>query len=129
MLHLYPGNGKGKLKKRKLLYSGFKGFQFVGAGDVTGNGRPDFFALSSKTGNLFLYPSNGKGGFNKRKLIGKNWPKSRVIFSPGDFNKDGFGDLMMKDSNGKLWLYRSLGHKFAKRVQIGSGWKGVRDLN
>ncbi len=56
--------------------------------------------------------------------IGNGWP-ARVIF-PGDWDGNGYPDMMLIDAQGRLYLYPGLsGQRFGARRQIGNGWNGI----
>lgn len=49
-----------------------------------------------------------------------------MVIHPGDFNGNGYPDLMLVNSKGQLMLYAGrAGEKFAKPVLIGRGWQGM----
>jgi hypothetical protein len=48
------------------------------------------------------------------------------IFSPGDFNGDGFNDVLARESGGNLWLYPGNGSGgWLPRQQVGNGWNAM----
>lgn len=58
-----------------------------------------------------------------KKQIGNGWP-STVIF-PGDFNRNGYADMILKNSKGDLMLYRGKANeRFYAPIKIGNGWNG-----
>lgn len=65
-LWLYPGNGKGALGARKMIgTAGWKAFPtLIGAGDFTGDGRPDLIATNNSGGyrEIRLYAGKSGGG-------------------------------------------------------------------
>ncbi|MCB5169033.1 FG-GAP-like repeat-containing protein [Streptomyces bambusae] len=62
-LWLYPGNGKAAFGARKLIGTGgWNGLtELTGAGDVTGDGRPDLVAHHRKDNTLRVYPGAAGG--------------------------------------------------------------------
>ncbi|WP_245769665.1 FG-GAP-like repeat-containing protein [Streptomyces indicus] len=60
-LWMYPGNGKGVFGSRKLIGTGgWNGLtELAGAGDVTGDGRPDLVAHAPGSKTLRVYPGTG----------------------------------------------------------------------
>ncbi|MDQ0104846.1 hypothetical protein J2T10_004522 [Paenarthrobacter nicotinovorans] len=45
------------------------------------------------------------------------------ITGPGDFNGDGFADVLARDTNGTLWLYAGNGScGWLAPKQVGQGW-------
>ncbi len=80
-------------------------------------------------GKLSLYPGTGKGSFGRASQIGRGWGGMSLVSGVGDLDKDGFRDLVGRDSAGVLWLYRGDGKGgFLARLQIGKGWNGMDTL-
>ena len=64
------------------------------------------------------------------KVIGWGWNSMTSIEPAGDLNRDGVPDLIVRNANGNLLLYRmtrSLGF-MAPAVQIGAGWQGMASI-
>ncbi|WP_188285383.1 FG-GAP-like repeat-containing protein [Streptomyces sp. CBMA29] len=63
-LWLYPGNGKGALGTRKMIGTGgWNAFPtLIGAGDFTGDGRPDLIATSSGPHSAQIRLYSGRSG-------------------------------------------------------------------
>lgn len=56
--------------------------------------------------------------------IGHGW--RTTVIHPGDFNGNGYPDLMLVNSSGKLMFYAGrAGERFANPVQIGHGWQTI----
>jgi hypothetical protein len=51
--------------------------------------------------------------------------------APGDFDGDGWPDLLAETPSGQLWLYRSTGRGgwFTGHAVVGSGFSVLRDLS
>ncbi|GAB1332005.1 FG-GAP-like repeat-containing protein [Streptomyces sennicomposti] len=130
-LWLYPGTGTGSLGARKLIGSGGWNAmsRIVGAGDLSGDGRPDVLAVEKSTGRLWLYPGTGTGGLGTRKLVGNGgWNGMNALVGAGDMNGDGRADLIGREaSTGKLWLYPGKTASLGSRVLMGSGGWNVMD--
>ncbi|WP_232794268.1 FG-GAP repeat domain-containing protein [Pseudofrankia saprophytica] len=64
-------------------------------------------------------------GFGGRYQIGSGWD-GYTIAGFGDWDSDGYLDVVARDPNGDLWLYPCEGARgFTQpRVQIGDGWNG-----
>lgn len=45
-----------------------------------------------------------------------------AIFGSGDFDGDGWDDVMGRDRSGRLWLYPGNGGLFTPPSVIGTGW-------
>jgi hypothetical protein len=52
-----------------------------------------------------------------------------TVYAPGDWNRDGFNDLIGIDKPGLMWLYKGqAAGGFAARQRIGSGWGGFKTV-
>lgn len=102
----------------------------AGLRDITGDGYDDLAARDS-SGRLWLYPGTGRGAFAPRRLVGRGgWNSMTAILGPGDFNGDGSGDLLARDTTGRLWLYPGDGvGGLRSRILIGIGWESMRNLD
>ncbi|HLL64206.1 MAG TPA: VCBS repeat-containing protein [Micromonosporaceae bacterium] len=131
-LFLYRGNGKGgwiNPATNILIDSGWQNYTAIfSPGDFNGDGFADVVVRNS-TGELLLYSGNGTGGWKnggKATVIGSSWNQFTSIFSPGDFNSDGFADVIARNSKGELKLYRGNGRggwqNGSDPDEIGTGW-------
>lgn len=89
-LLLYSGNGVyGFLGSRKIG-NGWGGFDALfSSGDFDRDGNPDVIGRVASSGDLLLYRGNGSDGFLGSQKIGQGWGGFDILFSAGDFNKDG----------------------------------------
>ncbi|MDR6559576.1 hypothetical protein J2809_003956 [Arthrobacter pascens] len=103
---LYPGNETGRFATRVTVpgtdWDEFR--QVWEAGDATGDGRADIFALTPQ-GTLWLHPGNGSGGFQAARQLNSGWQTYDQIFSAGNFDGTGGLDLIARDAAGVLWVY------------------------
>lgn len=73
-------------------------------------------------------PSNPYIRFSAPHQIGHGWTASRTI-SVGDWDGNGFSDLMLFASDGRLLLYAATAReRFAALRQIGQGWLSVESV-
>lgn len=111
--------------------------KIIAPGDFTGDGHSDLIGATgsvsrtSLTRASYLYRGNGRGGF--AGSAGLNHPFSetdRFIFSAGDFDGQGFPDLLLVDNNGALTSQPGNGRGGfllgTKRVPVGLGWRNMR---
>ncbi|MBM2615708.1 VCBS repeat-containing protein [Actinoplanes sp. LDG1-06] len=131
-LLMYRGNGKGSWidpSSNIEVGSGWNQFSLIfSPGDFTGDGFPDVIGRNS-AGELKLYRGNGKGGWlngTNPDTVGTGWNQFNQIFSPGDFNGDGFTDVIARNAAGELKLYRGNGKGSwidpSTNINIGTGW-------
>ena len=128
-LWFYPGTGTG-LGKRKRIATKWNGLREITAvGDLNRDGYPDLVAVQANNRKLYLYPGKSGAKLGKRKAIGSNWHTRSELAGVGDFNRDGFPDLIARETaTGVLHLYPGRKGRLAGRSQIATGWKGMRDL-
>ncbi len=118
-LKLYPGSGSGGFSGVYPTFgSGFSSYSTIlGAGDFTGDGKPDLLGLLS-TGVLKVHPGNGTGGITSSTgvTIGTGWTGLKFLVGPGAFSGPGpadllsavaaSGDLMLNTGDGPGWSRR-----------------------
>ncbi|SEJ32554.1 Repeat domain-containing protein [Arthrobacter sp. yr096] len=101
-------------------------------------GRGNFEPLGrTADGRLILYPRTYtyikgacegacptyRGQWDEPVQVGQGWNIFDIVFSPGDFDGDGFNDLLARDSAGRLFLYPGDGDGgWLAREQVGQGW-------
>ncbi|MFG1609857.1 FG-GAP-like repeat-containing protein [Actinoplanes sp. NPDC049265] len=98
------------------------------AGDFDGDGKPDVLAAGAD-GVLKLFRGNGADGWlnqSNPRVVGSGWLSPNAIITPGDFTGDGYPDVLTRDADGFLWLYRGNGAggwlNGASPNKIGKGW-------
>ncbi|MFJ6561593.1 FG-GAP repeat domain-containing protein [Streptomyces sp. NPDC091412] len=129
-MYLYKGTGAGKLSARVKIASNWKTYKrIVAVGDITGDGIGDLIA-QDKSNNLYRYNGTRTGAFKARVKIATKWGASyNACVGVGDLNRDGIGDLICRDTSGKLFRhYGSAKGGFGARTQIGTGWGGYKAL-
>jgi hypothetical protein len=131
IFYMHPGIAGGGLGKRVRLGSGWRSFSsVVGNIDFDGNRIPDVLAIDAK-GRLLLYRGNGSGGWaaGSGTVIGQNWWGFKNLFGVGDFDGDGYPDLMGRTSSGILMLYSTTGDgNWGEIRSIGQGWGGMSSV-
>ena len=131
-LLMYRGNGTGGfVAPYPQIGSGWGSFTALLATDFSGDGRPDLLVRRAD-GGLLMYRGNGRGGFvtGTGEVVGSGWGGFTALLAPGDFSGDGNPDILARQSDGALLLYRGDGDSgFAGgAVKIGSGWGGFTAL-
>ena len=132
LLFMYRGNGRGGFVtgQREQIGSGWGGFTaLLAPGDWSGDGKPDLLARTSE-GALLMYRGNGRGGFvtGQAETIGSGWQGFTALIAGGDFDGDGRQDILARDADGLLLMYRGNGRGgfiTGQREQIGSGWSSL----
>ena len=101
-------------------------------------GRGNFEPLArTHDGRLVLYPRTYtyyKGmcegpcpvyfsSWDEPRQVGAGWNMFNIVFSPGDFDGDGFNDLLARNASGQLFLYPGDGEGgWLPTRQVGAGW-------
>ncbi|MFJ4778159.1 FG-GAP repeat domain-containing protein [Streptomyces sp. NPDC088762] len=135
-LWLHPGDGAlvTKFGTRIKVGTGWNGYDaLVGAGDYSGDGRPDLLARDT-SGRLFLFKGTGTATapFAAREQVGSGFDQYDKLFVPGDIDGDSKGDLLCRLPNGDVYRYSSTGKAgtatFGARVKFGTGWNIYKNL-
>ncbi|MFD8983461.1 FG-GAP repeat domain-containing protein [Streptomyces sp. NPDC059564] len=136
VLWLHPGDGAvdTKLGARIKVGTGWNAYNaVVGAGDYSGDGRPDVLARDT-SGRLFLYKGTGTSTapFAAREQVATGWNVYDTLVVPGDIDGDSKGDVLGRLPDGVMYLYTSTGNAgtatFTARVKFGSGWNIYKNM-
>jgi hypothetical protein len=127
--YVLPGDGAGRFGHALGPYASLEGLGAIsGGGNLVGNAAPDLVAR--KGNDLVTYTHNG--GFDTGRPIdtGMNLSSANAVLNAGDWDRDGFGDVMIrKASDGQLKLRRGDGKGgFSAPVRIASSFNGVKLL-
>ncbi|MFI8324655.1 FG-GAP repeat domain-containing protein [Streptomyces sp. NPDC085529] len=124
-LWLYPGNGADGYGARTSIGGGWGMFDVLLApGDFNGDGKADLIGRTP-TGDLWLY--KGTGGapwyFDPRVQIGFAWDRYTALAAPGDIDGDGRADLIGRDGDNDVYLYKGDGAgSYAPAAKVGFGY-------
>ena len=94
-------------------------------GDVTGDGKGDVLAKSSKSGYTRVFRSDGSGHVSRTAVTGSYaFKRANLIIAAMDFDRDGKNDVLARDRRtGALSLYRGKGHgQFAAPTVVRRSW-------
>lgn len=121
---LLRGKGDGTFSAGDKIGSGWSGLEVIGGLDFNGDRRVDVLARNA-AGYLYLFRGDGNGGWvtGQGELVGMGWEIFDQVFHAGDFNGDGYGDIVARKRDGTLWMYPTSGNgAWLTPRQIGLGW-------
>ena len=96
----------------------------VTAANVAGNGAPDLVARIN--GKLSLFPNAGTTELGRPIPTGTSLAGANLVFNAGDWDRDGHGDIIFRNSSGVLKLRQGDGQgHFGDAVTIGKGFGRV----
>ncbi len=100
--------------------------------DWSGDSKGDVLAVASD-GRLLQYRGTGAGGFATAtgEPIGAGWKGFTAVFTTGDFSGDGRADLLARQTDGTLLMYRGDGgggFQTGNGERIGAGWQSFTAL-
>jgi len=126
-LILFPNLGHGVLGKPISLASGWGAYDaVVGTTNFSGFHRPDVIVRNANDGSLTVFAGDGHGGFSGSSLITSvSFKNYSLLAAPGDWDNDGYPDLVARRPDGTLCLFRGDGRGRLQNtscVAIGSGW-------
>ncbi|HTW17874.1 MAG TPA: N-acetylmuramoyl-L-alanine amidase [Nocardioides sp.] len=94
--------------------------------------QPDLVVRRASDKQLMVWPislNRGKVKMGTPRDSGRRVGRADTLLNAGDWNRDGFGDVIMRRKSGVLVLLLGDGKgRFPKAVRIGSGFKGVKLL-
>jgi uncharacterized protein YkwD len=108
-----------------LGQSGWAGMTVALGGWCANNRLPQLVALDG-SGNLWLYLNRGKGDLTERTLMASGVSANRLAMV--DYDADGFQDLLARQADGNVRLYRGSGAPAPRaetRAVVASGWTDV----
>jgi hypothetical protein len=119
-LWLYPGNGRGRLRPRTQLGTGWHSMDLLAGGaDFTGDGKADLVARERANGRLWLYPGTGAGRWAPRRLVGTGWLSMDALTAVPDL-------VARQRGTGRLWVYPGNGAGgWLPRINAGTGWRSM----
>ena len=129
-LTLSCGQSNGTLAAALKISTGLAAYDVIATKWRTADKFPGIIAKNRTTGELFYYPSANGSALSARTRIGVGWGERTIL--PADFDGDGRTDILVRNSLGKLMLYRGNGTGgfiSETRKEIGTGWSGMTHLS
>ncbi|WP_285564341.1 VCBS repeat-containing protein [Streptomyces sp. RTGN2] len=129
-MYFYAGAAGGKFAARVKIFNNWKTYaQITGAGDLTGDGRPDLLG-HDRSGGLWRYDGRADGTFAPRVKVFSDWGRTYdTVVGIGDLSGDGRHDIVVRDSAGKLFRNDGNGKgSFGARTPIATGWQVYKGI-
>ncbi|MFD7334897.1 FG-GAP repeat domain-containing protein [Streptomyces violascens] len=135
VLWLYKGTGNpnAPFTDPTRLGAGWNTFSaLTSTTDQTGDSHPDLLARDTH-GMLWLYKGTGNPNapFTDPVRLGAGWNAYTQLLSSPDVNADGNADLLARDANGVLWMYKGTDNPnapYTDPTRIGGGWNTYTQL-
>ena len=124
------GAGRGRLGSTVAQSSALAAVGRVTAAQMSGSRQADLVGVSKSGSQLVVLPANGRANLLPAKASNLVVPSATQVLSVGDWNGDGKGDLITRQSGGDvLVLHRGLGDgTFMGQVVLSKGWRTVTGL-
>lgn len=127
-LLLYPGNGRGGFQRMRQIGHNWQNFDHLWVVEDGPGGKPTVYGVLPN-GRIISYVTNGSGRITQTRDVRGKANHYRSVVPVGDWNQDGYTDLVSTDSNGILYFHRALGDgTFADRARFGHGWQNFTHI-
>jgi hypothetical protein len=126
--YILPARGDGSYGHPLGRVRRVAGMSSVSAADLLGSGEPD--VVGRRQGRFVLLRHAGTFDAGAPIATGMTLAKANVILNVGDWDRDGFGDVIARSSgNGALYLHRGDGSgRFGPSIRVGVGFGKVKLL-
>lgn len=102
-----PGNGRGYFTSLVPADGSLAGLARVSAAPVLGSAEPDAVGFSGDS--LVVVPHSGRVNVSRPVPAGVSFKSANRVLNVGDWDGDGKGDVITRQTNGDLVLYRGTG--------------------
>lgn len=114
---------------KNITTNAISGHRDISATACPGNIYQRLGTIRSKVASkMGQYTQDKDPVFVRVESSGKGWPQNDA-WSMGDFSGNGTTDLMLRNSSGRIVLYKGRGdNSFSDGITIGRGWNNFTDL-
>ena len=96
----------------------------ISAAHATGDGTPDL--VVRRRADLVMFANKGTFDLGRPIPTGVTLRRANAVFNAGDWDRDGFGDIVLRTKRGVLQLRRGDGNGgFAAPVRLARGFRSV----
>lgn len=93
----------------------------AGATNVVGDATPDLLTVTGR--NVQVFPHNAGTDLGAPVVTNLDLSSANLVLNAGDWNRDGRGDVIYRDTSGTLYLTLGNGAgSFSGRYSLGGGW-------
>ena len=94
---------------------------------ITGSAAPDL--LGRRGGALVVVPSRGTFDLGVPIDTGADLSGSNLLLNAGDWDRDGFGDVLTRENDGSMVLRRGNGQgQLGAPQSLGTGWESITNV-
>jgi hypothetical protein len=125
--YVLPGRGDGTFGRALGPISRFAGASHLAVGNVAGSAAADVVAVDGGQVDAWVNP----GGFDLGAPIDSHadFSKTDRILVAGDWDRDGYGDVITRQASGNLVLWRGNGHgRLVRTTVLGTGFDTIGKL-
>ena len=122
--------GRMSFAGKQILANGFSGLRAAAGVGAFGNDTLGDVVAIDPDGTAWYYPGLGSSGLNAgRSVLARGWGAVNLLIPVGDWDGDGYTDILTRLTTGDLVLQRGNGTgRIAASRTIGTGWGGMRQI-
>ena len=122
-----PGRGDGSYGAALGPATNLKTMRWISAANLVGGAGADLIGVSGQ--QLVVVANRDTYELGAPVDTGVSFAGMDLLLNAGDVDRDGFGDVLARDTSGQLWIFSGNGTgALAQPRLIGSGWGGVAGL-